>query len=219
MKKCVIFDMDGVIIDSEPIHIRLDQKMFETLGIEVQPETLEQYIGCTNQHMWKDLIEKYQLTMTLEALLKWSLELKIKNLKEEAIEPIEGIRPLLKEIKNKQLLLAVASSSPELYIHTVLEKFHIKEFFDVIVSGEHVKNSKPAPDIFLKAAELLEVKPSDCVVIEDSTHGVSAAKNADMTCIGFDNINSINQDISPADYKVKGIHEIVDAFEVMILGS
>jgi len=215
--KSVIFDMDGVIIDSEPIHVRLDQIMFKELGINIETKDLEQYIGVTNKYMWSDMMKKFAVTNTLEELLDRSLTLKIENLAKEEIKPIEGIIPLLKKIKAKGLTIAVASSSPEDYIKCVLNKFGILNEFDFIISGNHVQNSKPAPDIFLLAASKLNVKPTECVVIEDSTHGVTAAKRASMKCIGFNNINSKNQNLIKADYKVNSIIEIVNNFDEFIL--
>ena len=215
--KSVIFDMDGVIIDSEPIHARLDQIMFNQLKINIEAKDLEQYIGVTNKIMWADMIEKFTLTNTLEELLEQCLNLKLENLVKEDIKPIEGIPELLKKIKDKCLTIAVASSSPEDYIKSVLEKFGILGEFDFIISGNHVQNSKPAPDIFLLAASKLQVDPAECIVIEDSTHGVSAAKRAAMKCIGFNNINSKNQNLCKADYQVNSIVEIVDNFEEFIL--
>lgn len=216
MKEAFIFDMDGVIIDSEPIHIRLDKIMFNELGINIEEHELEKYIGVTNEHMWSDLIKKHNIDKSLEWLLNRALELKLNNLANEDIEPIEGIRELLKQLKSLNFKTAVASSSPLSYINAVLEKFQIKSYFDIIVSGEQVSNSKPAPDIFIKAANLLGVSESDCIVLEDSTNGVRAAKAANMLCIGFNNVNSKNQDIGLADYKVDSIFEVVDLLEQIV---
>ena len=96
--------------------------------------------------------------------------------------------------------IAIASSSPRLFIEAVVEKIGIQQYFTIIVSGEEVERSKPEPDIFLKAARLLNVNPFECLVVEDSKSGTIAAKKAGMKCIGYLNLNSGEQDLSQADY-------------------
>ena len=101
--------------------------------------------------------------------------------------------------------MAIASSSPRLFIENVIQKIGVAEYFSIWISGEEVKHSKPEPDIFLKAAELLNVNPQACAVIEDSSSGTIAAKRAGMKCIGYRNLNSGNQDLSQADYIIEEI--------------
>ena len=110
---------------------------------------------------------------------------------------------------NKQgFLLALASSSPHVQIDYILNKFELKRYFHTIVSGEDVEAGKPHPEIFLKAAELVGARPDSCVVIEDSYHGVTAAKKANMKCIGFINPNSGNQDLSQADMLISSFKDL-----------
>ena len=115
---------------------------------------------------------------------------------DEKLEPIPGIIELLDEIKRARVKIGLASSSVRSFIALVLNNLEINHYFDAVVSGEDVKRSKPQPDIFLKAAEKLQVSPDACLVIEDSQHGVKAAIQAGMTCIGFNNPNSGSQDLS-----------------------
>ena len=124
------------------------------------------------------------------------------------MEPIDGIRELLAELKALNIPAAIASSSPPVFIKAVLRKFDLLDHFECVVSGEEVERGKPAPDVYLKAAELLGVKPQDCMVLEDARHGVAAAKAAGMKCIGFVNPNSGNQDLSQADYVVHAVSEV-----------
>ena len=109
---------------------------------------------------------------------------------------LDGIRKLLDELKSCGIKIGLASSSSKEFIELILNKLGVIEYFEVIISGEDVQKSKPAPDIFQKAAEALNVEPSNCLVIEDSGHGVKAAKLAEMKCIGFNNPNSGKQDLS-----------------------
>lgn len=206
--RAVIFDMDGVLIDSEPMHLEVEQKMLSSLGINISEDEMTEFIGTASQQMWETLINRYDLKQSIDELHGVLTRFKTKYFREEALEPIAGIVELLNGFKQNGLKLAVASSSPEEHIHIILEKLNIREFFQIVVSGDHVKVSKPEPEIFLLAAEKLGVKPGECVVIEDSTHGVSAAKAAGMTCIAFDNPNSLNQCYDKADKIVEKMDEI-----------
>ena len=115
---------------------------------------------------------------------------------------------MLEEIKTAHLPIAIASSSPKIFIEAVVEKIGIRQYFKILISGEEIERSKPEPDIFLKAALLLNVNPSECLVVEDSKSGTIAAKKAGMKCIGYQNFNSGNQDLSNADFIVNDIREI-----------
>jgi HAD superfamily hydrolase (TIGR01509 family) len=208
MIKAVIFDMDGVIIDSEPIHFESDKMTMKFYEKEISDEELNNYVGVSNQVMWEELREKYKLVASLEELLKKQFYFKkylIGNIK---LETIFGIRELLHKLKDSGIRIGLASSSSKEFIELILNNLKVKEYFEVIISGDDVQNSKPAPDIFQKAAKALNVEPSNCLVIEDSTHGVKAAKLANMKCVGFSNPNSGNQDLSSADGIVLSIGEI-----------
>lgn len=136
------------------------------------------------------------------------MTVKLSFLEQSNYEAIEGIKELLEELKSFKVPIAIASSSPRIFIESVIKKIHIVEYFHNWISGEEVPKSKPEPDVFLKAAELLNVNPEKCIVIEDSKSGTIAAKNAGMKCIGFINTNSGNQDLSEADIVVDRISEI-----------
>ena len=115
------------------------------------------------------------------------------------LQPIKGIPELLANLKKDGIAIGLASSSEKAFIEMVLEELGIRGYFQAVVSGEEVERSKPEPEIFLRAAELLNVDPADCLVLEDSRHGVEAAKRAGMKCIGYQNPNSGPQDLSRAD--------------------
>jgi beta-phosphoglucomutase-like phosphatase (HAD superfamily) len=205
MLKAVIFDMDGVIIDSEPFHWDVNKKIFNDLGIGVSQDEYRQYIGSSNTNMWTDLKKRYGLYPPLEALVSMQGSGNIDFLRENKFGPITGITELLFDLKKNDIDIGLASSSPHAAIEIVLKKFAFESYFSVVVSGEDFKNSKPAPDIFLKAALLLQISPDKCVVIEDAAHGVAAAKAAGMKCVGFANKNSWGQDLSRADLIVDDI--------------
>lgn len=199
MIKAFIFDMDGVIIDSEPLHFELNRRIMRDFGLELTDEVFFPYVGVTNEQMWADLIDRYRLNTTITELQGKEALLKEEVFVDRSLQPIKGIRELLADLKRNGIAIGLASSSSRDFIELVLEKLRIREYFSVIISGEEVQKSKPEPEIFLRAAECLNVKPADCLVLEDSKHGVEAAKRAGMKCIAFQNPSSGRQDLSHAD--------------------
>lgn len=208
MLKAFIFDMDGVIIDSEPLHFDVDLLTLEYFGVTATQEQLEPYVGMTNPEMWNLIRTEYNLASSVEEIIEYQLTKKLDVLRAMTIDPIEGIRELIDSLNMKHIPIAVASSSPRIFIEEVLTKFNLLEKFHFIISGEEVAKGKPAPDIYLEAARLLEVDTDQCVVLEDSCNGIRAAKDAGMYCVGYINPNSGNQDLSNADEVVSFIREI-----------
>lgn len=208
MIKALIFDMDGVIIDSEPIHFESDRITMREYGIEISDDVLIRYVGVTNPAMWAELKELYNLDSSIDELLEKQLKHKFDLFGTRKLKAIDGICELVNLLKEKGIKIGLASSSPRVFIELILKNLEIIDFFDVIVSGDDVLKSKPEPDIFLRASKLLGVEPKDCMVIEDSEHGVKAAKSAGMKCIGYINVNSGNMDLSYADLQVASIRDI-----------
>lgn len=208
MVQAFIFDMDGVIIDSEPLHFEVDAKVMAHLGIDMKTEELERFVGMTNPEMWRLVKQEYPISKSIEELIEFQMSEKIKLIQSRDLSPIDGIPELIRDLRKHKLKLGLASSSPPNFIEAVLNKFQLRDSFDCIVSGEEVPRGKPAPDVFLEAARLLGVQPEACIVLEDASHGVKAAKAANMMCIGFINPNSGNQDLSMADRRVHAIRDI-----------
>ena len=206
--KAVIFDMDGVIIDSEPIHFEVDMQTMREFGVNISKDELNKYVGTTNEYMLNDLINKYKIQKSIKEILEYKMELTIRRIKETKINAISGIPELLISLKHNNIKTAIGSSSPKELIITVIEKFQLGKYFDCIVSGDEVKEGKPKPDIYLEVSKRIGVNPEECIVIEDSRNGVLAAKNAGMKCFGFRNVNSGNQDLSKADIIVDSIRNI-----------
>lgn len=208
MLKAVIFDMDGVIVDSEPLHFEIDKRILRKCGVDADDEILLPYVGVSNPDMWKDLKMKYDLPMSVDELLKLQSDLKTEVFSEPGPEAIDGIKELLTDLKQNNIISVVASSSSRAFIEAILNITHIREFFVDIFSGEEVERGKPFPDIFLKAAETLEVTPEECIVIEDSGKGIMGALAAGMKCVGYANPNSGPQDLSGASSIVHSIREL-----------
>ena len=202
MIKAVIFDMDGVLINSEHLHLRAMNRVLQDLGLKITISTKEhdQYVGGRTIDMCYKLKEKYKLNISAQEMEKRKTVQYLKDIAtDDGIEPVSGVVDFIKDLHCHGVSMVIASSSIKQVIEIVLDKFNLRQFFSGIVSGDQVEHGKPAPDIFLMAAKLLNMPESSCVVIEDSTHGVHAAKAAGMQCIGFYNPSSGEQDLEGAD--------------------
>lgn len=197
--KAVIFDMDGVLVNSEPIYFKQNIEFYKNIGADILPEDYKRYVGMSGPKMWAHIISNYQLPYTVEQLKESDFHFKMQALQEADLVAIDGVIEFLQHLKTKDYKLAIASSGRRKHIDYILDKISVTGFFDTIVSGGVISNGKPAPDIFLKAAELLQCKPNESAVIEDSFNGVCGAKAANMFCVGFYNPGSGNQDLSSAD--------------------
>ncbi|MBP9191395.1 MAG: HAD family phosphatase [Ignavibacteria bacterium] len=198
--KAVIFDMDGVLIDSEPAYLEMNLKMFEQFGIEMDEENYKALVGIPSVPMWKFLKEKYELKNEVSEFINLEKKRMLEILDSDIItKPVTGIKELMDDLKSFNFKLSVASSSAKDNINFVLEKLKIKDNFEFIISGEDVVNGKPFPDIFLKVSDFFNISPEKCFVIEDSVNGIKAANSAGMNSIGFINDGTNTQDLSKAD--------------------
>ena len=182
----VIFDMDGVIIDSEPRHERAFLDVFEQMGYgQTHGIHFEQYLGRSDRAVWIDFIAKHNPKWTLDELTAWKQNHLIEIIRRD--QPIfDGLPELVAKVAARYRT-AVASGSVHPVIDEVLAMKSLRQFFPVVVSAQDVAQGKPAPDIFLRAATLLGVAPETCCVIEDSAAGVTAARAAGMTAIAITN--------------------------------
>jgi HAD superfamily hydrolase (TIGR01509 family) len=205
----VIFDMDGVIIDSEPLHFRAERRLFAELGLTIDAAEHQGFVGQTTRAMWGELRRRYGLRQPLEELVASSRRY-IRELIAAAPAGllVPGLTGCLEYLRGRGLTLLLASSSEAALIDLVLKKFGLEIYFSQRVSGDEVRRGKPAPDIFLLAAGRAGVPPADCLVVEDSAHGVQAAKAAGMACIGFRNPASGRQDLSAADAVITRFDQI-----------
>lgn len=208
MLKAVIFDMDGVIIDSEPLHARAAVIAMKNFGLELTLDYCYSFIGSTAKHMLEVTKDRYHLNATIEELMEANVAAKRHLVEAEGYPPIPYVYELMANLHDNGYLLAIASSSPYEDIMATATRLKLLPFLNRIVSGMQVQHPKPAPDVFLLAAEELGVSPDECVVIEDSCNGLLAARAAGMTRVAFFNPHSGAQDLSAADYVVEGFDEV-----------
>ena len=204
--KAIIFDMDGVIIDSEPLHFKIEKELIRELGVEITDEEHNSFVGTTEYHMFSIIKEKYQIEFPIEEMIEKKKEMFIENL--DQVPLVENFKDFLLTMHKAGYPMALASSNNKRVIGAVAENFDLKDYIKVFVSADDVKRGKPDPEIFLTAAEKLGIPPASCLVIEDARNGVKAAKAAGMRCIGLQNLNSGNQDLSEADLVIGNFNEL-----------
>lgn len=183
MKKAVIFDMDGVIIQSEIFYLKRRELFFEEQGIIVTDDFQQNTIGSNPKAMFEalfpnDLAKQQEM---LIAFANFRKDFKV-NYSEMLTDHIQEV---LTWLKLNDYKIGLASAGEYLSLVNVLEVTGLTGFFDVVVSGADMAKSKPAPDVYLAAAEKLGMKPSECVAIEDSTYGIQAAISAGMDCLAL----------------------------------
>jgi HAD superfamily hydrolase (TIGR01509 family) len=208
MLKAVIFDMDGVIIDSEPMHCQAALLALQQFQIEVNKDYIYQFIGSTTFSMCQTIIHDFELSITPEELVYVIDRMKEQLLKSEGHSVVPYVIPLLQNLYEHGLRLAIASSSTSEAIEEVMDTLDIRKYFCCYVSGNMVEHTKPAPDIFNEAVRRLGVSSEECLVIEDSYHGVTAATAAGITCLGYVNPNSGNQNLSRTICLIEGFDEV-----------
>ncbi|QOS79728.1 HAD family phosphatase [Paenibacillus sp. JNUCC31] len=207
--QAVIFDMDGVLIDSEPIYFEIERSSFAHFGAVMTEAEHHTYVGVTLESMWRQVLDKHQLTATIEEALAYHQHNVMQTmLAHPNLTAMPSVERWLSWLQEQHIPIAVASSSPRALIDLIMDKTGLGKYFEVRMTGEEVANGKPAPDIFLTTAEMIGASPSNCLVIEDSRNGVQAAKSAGMRCIGYHNPGSGDQDLSKADLQISSYDEL-----------
>lgn len=212
MLKAIIFDMDGVIIDSEPAHARAALSVFSSHGINLDTGYCNSFIGSSTKNMCEDAIKRFGIDITTSALLNEMNKAKSDIVKKEGYIIIDGVQELVKKLYKAGYKLAVASSSSPVEIEDTVKALGIRKYFNKLVSSSNVKNPKPAPDTFELALSKLGVSAKETIVIEDSDYGVEAAKAAGIACIGYINKNSANQSLKKANVLVESFNNLSTHF-------
>ncbi|NLC96048.1 MAG: HAD family phosphatase [Erysipelotrichaceae bacterium] len=213
--KAVLFDMDGVLIDSETFYMEGTYIWMKELGFTGTYEDICTVIGTSMKTTYEMLQKMLKNKYSIKEIENRNVEYFNENPIDYKKIMIKGTLDLIKHLHNNDIKLAVCSSSPKENIDHVMEVCGFKEYLDFDISGEQLKHSKPAPDIYLKASEVLNVDPLECIVIEDSSIGIESGKNANMHVVAYKDYR-FNQDQSKADKVFSSMKEIQDYIDTLI---
>lgn len=209
MIEAIIFDMDGVLVDSEPHHVAIEKHQFNLNGISISNEEHQKFMGTTSENMWRKIASRYQLERPVEELIEQNQTESLRYFNElPGIPVMPGLVDLLEKLKSKNYPLAVASSSVPEIIELILQKTDLRKYFQVVVSGQEADKSKPEPDVFLLAAQKLGVIPKNCMVVEDSENGIKAALAAGMICVAYQSPGVDPKTQEKADIIVKSFDQL-----------
>lgn len=211
MIKAIIFDMDGVVINSEDYWIELEREYAESKGVKFSDEYKKEVTGTSQDDIIKLLREKYGVEDSVEKMEEERNKLG-QEIYDKKANLIPGFLDLVEKIKSsKRYKIGLATSSPWRWINIVIKRLNIKKYFDVIVSADDLQGKgKPAPDIYLFIARKLGMSPEECLAIEDAVNGVKSAKTARMACIALESDYTNDKDLKDAgaDIIVRSLREI-----------
>jgi len=209
MFKAVLFDMDGVIVDTEPLHQKAYYQMFNDVNIEVSNQQYASFTGQSTFSICEQLVSHFNLPLsphTLVGIKRDRFKYLFEN--DNSLTLIEGVLDLVKDYHFNGMSLVLASSASMDNINRIFKRFDLDQYFKAKISGADLKASKPHPEIFIRAAELSGHQPNDCFVIEDSTNGIKAAKAAELFCVGYNSPHSKGQNYSEADMTIEHFDDI-----------
>ncbi len=207
--KAVLFDMDGVIVDTEPLHKKAYYQVFEDLKIEVTPELYESFTGFSTRKVCTTLKNHFDLPLEVDEISAQKRSyFKHYFDNDTEFDLLPGVRELFESYRQEGITLILASSASMNTINWVLEKFEIGFYFKAKVSGDELAESKPNPEIFNIAAQLSGKDKSECMVIEDSTNGILAAHRAGIFCAAYQSFHSKGQDYELANIVVDDLRKL-----------
>jgi len=213
----VIFDMDGVLADTGPIHYESWVKMANEIGKTFKKSFFEATFGQQSVPITRQLVGR---NVDQNLVEKWAQlkEQYYREMVKDKIKPLPGVIGLIEVLKSMNFKLAVGSSGPPENVELILKSLKIEFFFDTIITAAEVKNGKPSPDVFIIAAQKINVKPQNCVVIEDAPVGIEAAKRANMKCIALTTTHDIVDlriaDMIVQDLSYVSVNSILDLLNI-----
>jgi beta-phosphoglucomutase len=209
MLKAVLFDMDGVLVDSEELICQAAIEMFREKGLIVQPEDFIPFVGTGENRYIGGVAEKYNFSVDIKEVKKRTYEI-YDTIVRNKLKPLPGVKEFINSCKDRNLKIAVATSADEVKMKINLREIGLPvETFDVTVNGLQIERKKPFPDIYLKAAELLGVPPENCLVVEDAPSGIKAARAAGMKCLAV--MSSFSEkELKDADWIARDLSSVPD---------
>lgn len=207
MKKAVIFDMDGVLVDTEGFWKIAEEDVFSSLGVKLDPQSCELTKTMTTKEVTNFWYSKYPWSGVEHEEVEQMVVEQVKKLISVEDCEITGVRQFINELKKERFKIGLATNSPFEIIPNVTSKLEIAHLLDCTVSSEHELSGKPQPDVYLSALSKLGIEAKDSIAIEDSKSGIMAAKNAGMVVVGFTN-NGKNKNLENADYLIDEYSQI-----------
>ena len=216
--KAVIFDMNGVLIDSETIEKKNMIKRAEMNSLPFEDEFFEIFLGCNDEMSYKLLLERYKNSKIVDKYLSDLEQLQAKEYKEGNIKLKHGTREIIDYLRNNNIPYALATGSSYKYVELdFLQNGYDKIPFDYIVAGDKIINSKPNPEIFIKAANLMNININDCLIVEDSPKGIEAAYSSGAQSCFVPDLVKANQNIlSKATFHKNNLFEVIQLIETLI---
>lgn len=194
-KKAVIFDMDGVIFDTERVYLEIWQSVFEKYGYKMTKELYVNVMGTGRKNVIKTFLENFGDDLPIEKMYEEKDNQLFYIRENQGIPLKEGVKELFSMLKEKNYKIALATSAKRERVEKQIKDKWLKESFDAIVCGDDVEKGKPSPDIFLKAAKKIDVEPENCFVVEDSPAGIKAAFSGGMKGIHVEDLKAADEDI------------------------
>jgi len=200
MLKAVLFDMDGVMVDTEPLYLRTELELTRKLNIPFSLEFQKRFIGVHHEVMWRELKKLHDIPYSAAELSEMEDSIMDAYYAAGELIPVPHTAGLIRAVAEAGIMCAIATSNSEKNAANVVKRMGLEGEISFIASSCKVEACKPAPDVFYLALSELNVKPEECVAIDDSEKGIQAAKAAGIKAIGFINPNAGHQDFSQADY-------------------
>lgn len=207
--KAIIYDVDGTLINSEPVHVRAWDSALQHYNHRVSDLShglQSTMAGKKPLVIAQIMIDELQLPIDAKTLLKYKTDTFMALA--DTIDFMPGAVDSIKRFKIAGYKLGIGTSLDREYLAQLLNRQNILDLFDSIVTGDQVANGKPHPETYLTVANTLDLEPSECLVLEDATSGVKAAKSAGVWCIAIKNHNAVNQDLSNADITVSSLCDV-----------
>jgi len=218
--EAVLFDMDGVIFDTEKVYLEHWIKIFKKYGYEMKKEVYVSVMGRGRENVMKTFLEIYGENLPIVQMYKEKDELLVQAIEEGKVPMKPGAKEILNSIKENNFKIALATSAKRDRMMMQLKMGKIENEFDAIVCGDDITNSKPDPEIFLKAAQKLSVNPENCVVVEDSPSGIKAAYSAKMIGLHVEDLKKADEEILKHCYKsFKDLFEIKECLIQLTINS